>query len=423
MIFDKERLISALSWMLIHSLWQGLLFAVAGALILTLARKAPTRLRYNIFCSLLCFFILAAIFTFFRQMQVTQDATLLAYTSGQAEQVENMPLKQTFLVNPVESFTSFIDRNVSWIAIIWVIMFCLKSFGIIRQFGELYKLKNYRIAAVPYEWSNKFIILKQRLGINKGVAFLESQLVTVPCVVGFLRPVVLIPVGLLTSLPPNEIEAILLHELAHIKRRDFVMNLFQTFAETLFFFNPALLWLSSLIREERENCCDDIALSISQDRPSLVRALLSVSQGVHANSLSAAFSGRKNLVLRRAQRILGVKSVMINHIEKSILSVSILFFTVVIIASTNHSAQKSEMSITQFEDLPKDFDVYNRQLQNDMILHGIINDTAGMSYKLSREDFIVNGQLQPWEIHQKFKTKYMKYRNMSATFYNWKFEE
>lgn len=423
MILDNETFISALSWTLIHSLWQGILFAAVGALVLILAGNASARLRYNVLCSLLCLFILATIFTFFWQIKAMPDDTYPAHASAHAEQGENTLLRHVSSVTPIGNIISIIDRNVFWIAVIWFGLFCMKSFGIFRQLGELHKLKNYRTVAVKQEWASKFVILKERLGIKRAVAFLESQLVTVPCTAGFIRPVVLVPVGLLTSLPPDQVEAILLHELAHIKRRDFLMNLIQTFAETLLFFNPALLWVSSLIREERENCCDDIALSILPDRPSLVRALLSIGKGAPANALSPAFSGRKNSVLRRAQRILGVKSKMINQLEKGILSVSILCFALAIIACTTDPLQKVEMPAAQMEDLPKDFTVYDRELQNDMISQGIINDTAGMSYKLSKEHFIVNGQLQSSEVHKKFKAKYMKYKNMTATFYNWKFEE
>ena len=422
MIFDNGTFISALSWTLIHSLWQGLLLAAVCAMVLILSRNTSARLRYNVLCSLLCLFILATVITFFWQINAMPDDTLTAHASTQAEKGTDAFLRHISLVSLIENTISYINRNVFWIATIWFGLFCLKSFGIFRQFGQLQKLKKFRTITVSQEWANTFIILKEKLDIKKAVTFLESHLVTVPCVVGFISPVVLVPVGLLTSLPSDQVEAMLLHELAHIKRRDFVMNLVQTFTETLFFFNPALIWVNLLIREERENCCDDIAVSVSHDRPSLVRALLSIGHGASAHNLSPAFSGRKNSVLRRAQRILGVKNTMINQLEKSILSVSILCFALMIFACTYDPVQKVEM-IAQMEDLPKDFKAFDRQLQNDMISQGIINDTTGMSYKLSKEDFIVNGKLQPSEVHNRFKAKYMKYKNMTATFYNWKFEE
>lgn len=425
MVFDNENFINALSWTLIHSLWQGLLFAAAGALVLIMTTKASARLRYNILCSLLCLFVLVTITTFFLQIQILSEHTVIGHTAEQVGQVKNILLKNVISVDFIKTVTSFIDRNAFWIAVGWLVFFCLKCFGVFRQFGELHKLIHYRTGPVPEEWMNRFTVLKEQLGIRQVVAFMESPLAAVPCVAGFLRPIILVPAGLLTNLPPDQIDAILLHELAHIKRRDFIINLLQTFVETLFFFNPALLWMSSIIREQRENCCDDLALSISKDRPSLVRALLSISQHTSANALSAAFSGRKNSVLKRAQRILGVKSTVINQLEKSILSASILCFAIALIACTpeQEQEQKTEMSTAQIEDLPKDFKAYDREFQNDMISQGIINDTVGLSYKLSKEDFIVNGQLMPVEVHQKFKSKFLRYKNITATFYNWKFED
>ena len=422
MAIDYENFIGALSWTLIHSLWQGLLLAAAGALCLIILRKAPATLRYTVLCSLLCLFTAAVAYTFFLQMEVVADGTVLSHHPGQMVQGENA-LKQAFSNNLFNAATDFIDRNVFWIAVAWFGLFCLKSFGLFRQLRKLYRIKNHLTNPVTKEWADTLFALKDKMGITKGVAFLESKLVTVPCTAGFLKPVILVPAGLLTSLPYDQIEAILLHELAHIKRRDFLVNLLQTFIETLFFFNPALLWLSSVIREERENCCDDIALSISQDRPSLVKALLSISQGTAANTLSVAFPGRRNLVLKRAQRIVGVNSAMINRLEKSVLSVSIAIFAIAVIACTADREKKAETPLAQMEDLPKDFTAFDRDLQKDMILQGIISDTTGMSYRLSNENFIVNGELQPLEVHQKFKAKYLRYKNMTATFYNWKFDE
>ena len=86
------------------------------------------------------------------------------------------------------------------------------------------------------------------------------MLVDVPSVIGTIRPVVLLPVAALTNLTPDQIEALLAHELAHIRRRDYAMNLAQTVAEALLFFHPAVWWMSARIREEREHCCDDVAV-------------------------------------------------------------------------------------------------------------------------------------------------------------------
>ena len=114
----------------------------------------------------------------------------------------------------------------------------------------------------------------RQLDIRRRVKLVESVLVRAPMVIGQLRPIIYIPLGLINHLPASEMEAVLLHELAHIRRYDYVVNMVQQVAECLLFFNPGFLWISSLLREERENCCDDIAIAHTRDRVEFVRALV-----------------------------------------------------------------------------------------------------------------------------------------------------
>src|SRR4029079_1809460 len=101
----------------------------------------------------------------------------------------------------------------------------------------------------------------QRLGVKRAVKVLQSVLIQTPVVVGFFRPTILLPLCVATGLPESQLELILAHELAHIRRHDYVVNLLQTLVETLFFYHPAVWWLSRQIRNERENCCDDIVMA------------------------------------------------------------------------------------------------------------------------------------------------------------------
>ncbi|MDB5209278.1 MAG: hypothetical protein JWQ30_105, partial [Sediminibacterium sp.] len=127
--------------------------------------------------------------------------------------------------------------------------------------------------------------------------------------------------GLLAHLPSDEIEAILLHELAHIKRRDYFINLLQSFVETIFFFNPALMWLSSMIREERENCCDDIAISITNSKTKFINALIAFQEYHFSTpSYTVGFPGRKNQLLNRVKRIISDSNKTLNATEKSLLT-------------------------------------------------------------------------------------------------------
>ena len=118
--------------------------------------------------------------------------------------------------------------------------------------------------------------LSARLGVKQVVRLLESSLVEVPTVIGWLKPVILLPIATVNSLTVSQLEAILAHELAHIRRADYVVNVLQSVIETLLFYHPAVWWISSVVRQEREHCCDDLAASISGDKAGYVTALVRI---------------------------------------------------------------------------------------------------------------------------------------------------
>src|SRR6185295_3081242 len=143
----------------------------------------------------------------------------------------------------------------------------------------------------------------QRLGVRQAVAILQSTLVDVPAVVVVVRPLVLVPASALTGLSTRELEAVLAHELAHIRRHDYLVNLLQTTIETLFFYHPAVWWVSAQARQEREHCCDDLAVAACGDVLTYARALTALEhlRGCEVQ-LAVAASGGSLLV--RIQRLL-----------------------------------------------------------------------------------------------------------------------
>ena len=118
----------------------------------------------------------------------------------------------------------------------------------------------------PVFWQERLDRLARALRLSRPVALLESCLAEVPVVIGYVRPVILMPVGLLAGLPAGQVESILLHELAHIRRHDYLVNLLQTSVEGLLFYHPAVWWISGVIRAERENCCDDLVVATRATR-------------------------------------------------------------------------------------------------------------------------------------------------------------
>jgi hypothetical protein len=151
-------------------------------------------------------------------------------------------------------------------------------------------------------WKDRIAALSAKIGLRRTVRLVESGLVRVPMVIGQLKPIVYIPLGLINHLPASEMEAVLLHELAHIRRYDHVVNMVQQMAECLLFFNLGFLWMSAIIREERENSCDDMAIAHTGDPVEFVRALVRFKEhGVRDAAL--AFPGNSKQLLHRVLRI------------------------------------------------------------------------------------------------------------------------
>ena len=149
--------------------------------------------------------------------------------------------------------------------------------------------------------------LSRRLHIARPVRLLRSTLVDVPTVIGWLKPVILLPATALSGLNPHQLEAILAHELAHIRRHDYLVNLLQTVVETLLFYHPAVWWLSRRIRAERENCCDDLAVSLCGDPVTYARALADL-EGLRNPTRRFVMAADGGSLVQRVRRLLGAPS-------------------------------------------------------------------------------------------------------------------
>src|SRR5205814_960303 len=146
--------------------------------------------------------------------------------------------------------------------------------------------------------------LSRRLHITRAITLLESSLVDVPTVIGWLKPVVLLPASALAAMSPQQLEAILAHELAHIRRHDYLVNLLQTLVETLLFYHPAVWWLSRRIRAEREHCCDDLAVSLCGDPIAYASALADL-ESLRSSDHRFAMAATGGSLLHRVRRLIG----------------------------------------------------------------------------------------------------------------------
>jgi bla regulator protein BlaR1 len=303
-----DRLIQALGWTLLHSLWQGLLVAMIAAAFLLKAKKASATIRYNLVLVTFILFILSTITTFVWEWQASAPDHISTYISGIQAKTDSQFSYYDF--SGIQQLTYnckvYFSKNAPVLVFIWFVFFVFRSVKLLKGLVYLQQARSRYLYAPPESWKNRITSLCQKLQLNKPVRLFESGFVKVPMVIGHLKPLILIPAGLLTSLPAAQIEAVLLHELAHIRRHDYLINAMQTVMETVYFFNPGLLWISTLLRDERENCCDDIALTHTRNKKEFVQALISFKEHALYNTHPAvAFPGRKNQLLQRVTRILG----------------------------------------------------------------------------------------------------------------------
>jgi bla regulator protein blaR1 len=343
----SDQLTGALCNTLMHSLWQGVILAAIAGLIVIGTRKASSGLRYNLLISALMLFAVAVSATFVSQYL---RGSAVSRTQPVTYQVQGMHINTTTDPGPQPAsqpdFTrrieTYLGDHHNAIVLVWFLIICARSLQLGVGLYATCRLRRVRVFAVSDRWRDRVQQLAGGLAIKQAIGLLESGLARTPMVIGHLKPLVLVPIGLLAALSTEEVEAILIHELAHIKRRDYLVNMLQSLLEIIFFFNPAVLWISKLIKTERENCCDDLAVAQNHSKVNYIRALVSCEE--YKSSVppfAMAFPGGKNSLLHRVKRLVGNRNHSLNLFEKTMLAVCLvgvgLFMTA--FSSLHHQPQ------------------------------------------------------------------------------------
>jgi len=271
-----------LGWTLVHFIWQGLVIAILMAGLTSALNRRSANLRYIIACSAMLLMFVMPITTF---MVLRASAGNTAAMQAGATSVESTAQTETSLGVAVETqqvlgrmIFNRLSPVLPWMVCAWFLGVLALSLRLLGGWKYMKYLRWSGTNPVSSEYQQIFEGVLKRLRISKPVSLLESTVIKVPTVIGWLRPVILLPTSALTGLNADQIKAIIVHELAHIRRYDFLINLFQTMIETLLFYHPAVWWVSKRIRAERENCCDDIAVSVCGDVLNYVRALTELEQ-------------------------------------------------------------------------------------------------------------------------------------------------
>ena len=300
--FIPESVQWHLGWTLVHSLWQGALLWLAATAIQWMISKKNANARYLVHCAAvllqLILFLSTLIF-----LTKPKDVSFFSFSNFSNTETFNQ-VSDTYSFS-TDLVISFINTHINWLTVGWCIGVALFSIRFLGGLIFIQFLRN-KCLKIADHWNEKLVQLSELAGIKTVIDLGESIHIHKPIVIGVVKPMILVPVGLLSSLPISHVEAILLHELSHIRRHDYLINLIQTLAEVIFFFNPFIWILSSRIRRERENCCDDHVIELGLNRLDYAKALANVHafEFQSTPTLAMTFNKNKFQVLHRIKRVM-----------------------------------------------------------------------------------------------------------------------
>lgn len=312
-IFSVE-FTEALGWMLIHSLWQGSIVAILLLIILFAIKSKSAQIKYFIsFVALMGITVWSGV-TFVKSYRyAAEKQNLKAQIINNPSQFRSI-LKASAtnsVSNPIKGIDqtslkvrTFFIRHFNAICFVWLVGIMVMLIRFVGGLAYTRRLRSHKLTPITDEWCLILKTLSQKLGVKRRVETFFSPLTQVPVTLGAIKPVILLPVSAITGLTPSEFEAIVAHELAHIMRNDYLLNVIQSIVEMLFFFHPAVWIISSQIRAERENSCDNIAVNAIGNKTEYIKTLAAMQiKQVEQTNLAVAFSSSKGTVLQRIKRL------------------------------------------------------------------------------------------------------------------------
>ena len=288
--WPSRDFLDCLGWTLLHFLWQGLVIAALLAVTLRLLRHRSANLRYLAGCGALLLMAVAPVASFYSLSQSDETPALnfiikksaVTYSAAEIAPTSLAPQATSPIAPKADIYKPTIAERLEvllpWFVAAWSLGVLVLSCRLFAGWLLIQRLRRTATTALTGPWQAKLKELARRVGVSRPLRLLQSAWVEVPTVIGWLRPVILLPASCLTGLTPAQLESILAHELAHIRRHDYLINVLQNLVETLLFYHPAVWWVSRRIRAEREHCCDDLAVKICGDAIEYARALATLEE-------------------------------------------------------------------------------------------------------------------------------------------------
>jgi beta-lactamase regulating signal transducer with metallopeptidase domain/thiol-disulfide isomerase/thioredoxin len=307
-----------LGWSLLHFVWQGIVVAALLAATLAMLRRRSPNSRYLVACVAMCVmaaapFVTATLIAPSRSSLPAVDAVMTSVQpDARVDWISTAPppvdgVRHSDITIPPPDpknipfhvgLVALLEAHLPWIVGAWLLGVAVLSARLMVGWAQAQRLMRRHVVPASDPFEDALSRLKARLRVSRPVRLLESTIAKTPAVVGWVRPAILLPVSCVTGLSREQIDAILAHELAHIRRYDYLVNLLQSVVETLLFYHPAVWWVSRRIRIEREHCCDDLAIAACGDKLAYAKALTHVAEMASGSPRLAAAASAMSLTAR-----------------------------------------------------------------------------------------------------------------------------
>lgn len=330
---------------IIHSLWQGLIVFAALRLLLLLRPKLSAAAKHNAAFTALTLILAWFVYTLYTELNNYNWAG----TTALQQMPFSLPIAFSLFTTPANRAYFAITGYMPYITGIYIagLLFNILKIGL-----AWFKISQIRRSAIASGYQGLIDSLSRQLGISKTTRVAYSGLIDVPCLMGFAKPLILLPLSISTYLSAEEIKAILLHELAHVKRNDYLLNLVQQIIGMLLFFNPFSRLINNIINAERENCCDDMVVHTAEPLV-YAQTLLKLEQNrTQSWQLALAATGKKHHLLTRIERIMKTKTTTL-HLRPALITLLALTCAISSIAWLNPKIKDGKIDIKKIPAVAK----------------------------------------------------------------------
>lgn len=320
-----QNITHALGWSIVHSIWQGLLLYSLLCLFYVAFPKLNARKKYAMAFSAQLAVFIAFLSTFYHYLDFSQTDRVVV--------LSDIPAGNMVYTETATPMLQVLEPMFPWFASLYIIGLFVQLILFTNSLSKLRYLKTTGLQDAPSLWQESFQKIKTKLRLPGDIQFFLSEKVSVPLTLGHLKPIILFPVALVNNLDLKQVESILIHELAHIKRHDYLLNLLKVIIETTLFFNPFTWLLSRHIAAEREHACDDIVVKWVASPIAYAQALMSVEINSHqaAPAYAMAATGKNYHLLHRIQRITKMEKKNM-YVKQHLLALSLGSLALVAIA-------------------------------------------------------------------------------------------